>query len=306
MKLFQDLPTFALEKIVCKLSILSKANVLIACASNKKLNSRLNILCKKRRPKFCPICILNVGVDYNKDNYARYTDDIHNQLLNSPSGDSNWVWEENENLFSICDASDDYEYPTGYFILGGQWNYDLMFILNKKGSYHRQILLQHFKNLYNSDNEEFFPFMTEKSLLAHLCSCHGDVLNHQGPISDIETLKDKINETMLAENKVLNLQKNSSPISKRELYNLINFEIMSTYLSVIEKLEKALCFRLEHESKQFYFGKHVELALEIAQISIKNLHFKLDFGQNRNSLSQIRRMLKLYSIVSNIVECMHN
>ena len=304
MKLFQDLPSFALERIVRKLSFFDKANVLIASTLNMKLNSRLNSLCKMKRPKICPLCILNVGTNFEKDTYIRYTEDLHNQLLNCSSGDSNWVWEQEENIFSINDTSDDYEYSTGYFSLGGQWNYDLQFILNKKGSYHRKILLQHFKSLYNY--EDFVLYDTNNTLLSHIVSCHAKCLSLHGPIFNIQSLKTHMNKAFSSDNLVLNLGNKNYPLSKNKIYSDIHFVTLSTYYNVIESLENSMSIILERESSQSYFNAQVVLIIDIAQFTIKKLRYKFGKTRNDKSLIQIRRLLKMYSILSSILGCVTN
>ena len=104
MKLFQDLPNFALENILSRLSFVDKANVFRASVNNANFNSRLKSICKYKRPKFCPFCILFVGTAYSEDSANRYIQDMHNQMLNSNSGDIKYEWTKNKNIYSIKSA----------------------------------------------------------------------------------------------------------------------------------------------------------------------------------------------------------
>ena len=92
MKKFQDLPIFVLDRIVKKLTIRDKENLLFASEGNNNLKSRMLALAIKKRRLICPLCILNRGTDYKVGSARPTLDDFHNQVLNTDYGDINWKW----------------------------------------------------------------------------------------------------------------------------------------------------------------------------------------------------------------------
>ena len=301
MKLFQDLPKFALEKIIEKTSFEDKANLLIASTSNENLRERLRTLCKIKRSKFCPFCILYIGTDYSESAGRRLLEDFHNQLLNSNSGDMNWEWKQNGYLYSIDERLDEKEFCIGYYSHGGKWVSDISSILSVENNHQRKLLQQQFEMLYNLENDDVISFETTDSLYSHILVSHSNFFQGQKSKLSIEAFKDTI-WNMFISNSVFDFQNSPGSISRDEIFAKIHMNICSFFLVYVESLEEALAFRLEQDTVHLYFLDQLELLFEISQIAIKNMKFKFEKFKSVQLLSQIQKLLKLYSVLASILK----
>ena len=301
----KDLPNFALEKILCKLNFMSKANLLIASSVNKNFEKRLFDLSKMKRPQFCPICILYLGTDYSEEYGQRYIEDLQNQLLNSKSGDLNLEWTRDGNIFSIDDTYNDIEYCIGYYTNGGRWQSDLMSILTNEKNYQRQFLMKYFRDLYKIDNDDIIYFYDELSLYRHILSCHNNLLKNFNSIKDFETLKTEM-LNIFNQSQVIDIKYESKTILKNEIVNAIHLHITSVYLVFVENLATALSFSMEPESKQSYFESHLDLLLNISLITIKKMKFNLKDTDKIEDFVYVKRLMKLYNVLSIMSETFNN
>ena len=258
MRFFEDLPTFAIEKIIQKTSFEDKTNLLTASSSNKTLKFRLSALCKVKRSKFCPFCILYVGTDYSEESGRKLIEDFHNQILNSKSGDMNWEWTITENFYSIKEILDEEDYCMGYFSHGGRWVSDIMFVLTQQNNYQRKLLLQQFNMLYNLESADVLSFDTNDALYNHIQCCHRNLFRGKESITDKQALKNLIWQEFES-NVVFDLNKFYDNKSRQEIFQMIHWNIGCIFLVYTESLEKAFSIRMEIDSRQRYFDVQVEL-----------------------------------------------
>ena len=304
MKRFQDLPAFALEKILCNLSFVAKANLLNASILNKELNLRLNSLCKFKRPKFCPFCILFLGTNYSEKNGERYIEDLQNQILNSKTGDLNWEWSEEENVYTIDKVSTDSEYCIGYYSHGGVWNQDLMHILEQKNCHQKKLIIEYFQKIYNLNNPEVNWFQNTSYLYDHFLAAHSDLIFGFDRIMDSNTLQSYMESTMMKEAPILLLDKEEICLSRHEVYKFIHFHIACSYMVFVDSLENSMNMCMKVESKSLYFLNQTHLLFTIAEITIKNLKFESWNAESRALLTDIKRIIKLYEVISTINACL--
>ena len=291
MKKFQDLPIFALDRIVKKLAIRDKESLLLASVGNNNLHSRMLALSIKKRRMICPLCILSIGTDY-KIGYARpVVEDFHNQILDTYYGDINWQWLKHESEYKIVDANDYLEYCVGYFNRAGQWNDDLMNMLDNKKNNQTKILFDHLKQIYSLSNT--MEFDTLSGLFEHIYSSHEKVFPHMFNIKDIE----KYMMELVSEKTLIELPSISQNIVSDKILDFIHIIITSTYIYLAKRLSIVNAFCLTEDSEHKYYFSQLSMLFHISCITIKNTAF-VSTTRNERTFEHILRILKLYEILA--------
>ena len=294
MFLFEDLPCFAIECILSKMTFVSKMNVISASTCNVKLNLKLKSLSRIRRPRYCPLCMLHIGTDWDAESCKLNLEDFHNQILYHRSGDPNWTWTKYEGIHKIKRLFKELKVCIGYYRHEKKWIRDLLLNLQQT-KVESKLLFRHICNIYAVDKPDVLQFDSEKALHEHILSAHSDVIAGK----DLNFY-----DLMFEQNPTLYLPSTHNPEDRKKIRDLIQLNIISCYLVFIDKIEFSLGFRIDSECQQAYYNSQILLLHEIACITIQNLKF-YDV-HNSDNLAQIyvRKLLKLHEILVSIFECL--
>ena len=305
---FSELPSLVLEKILTKLDLTAKSNLLIASEANKELNLKMQSLSYIKRPKFCPFCILKIGTDYEKESYDFNIKDLHNQMLNRASGDGNWVWTVVDDKFKLKKAfnSENLDWPISCHLGEDREQcFSIIFALGLNPFSKRSIILNHFKSLYNVELLSFIKFNTKNDLYTHILNAHKTLFHSETPINDIASLELYFEKFMFNESPVFKIPSIFDLSHKEKITQYLLVNIACTYLVFIHTVEDIMSMPLESESSQSYFNEHLKFTFLIACFTIKSVSYLTDEDNylSESILIRVKRMLKLFEVLKAILNC---
>ena len=307
MKLLQDLPSVALEKILTKLDYVGKMNLLLASDNNQKLNLEIMKLCYINRPNFCPFCMLCIGTDYEQEEFHDHVGDLHNQLLNRMTGDGNWIWNiiDKKCRVEVAHESEKLESAISCHLGDGKQKcHSILTTLKCKTYSKRTVVLNHIKFLYNILSHEKIQFATRKELYEHILSHHSEFLDFDSEKKDPASLQKYFEKYMYETEPSFNLPSMYDPFYRTKINRKILLHISCTYLVFVQTLETIMMMPIDRDNRQVYFNTHLKVLFTICCYTIQSMTFVTAKGFNARTLLHIQRMLKLFEVLNAIFECL--
>ena len=304
MKLLQDLPSLVIEKIVCKLDYVDKTKFFLASESNDNLKQKIQDLCYMKRSKLCPFCMLNIGTDYEETFYRSDVTDLHNQMLNRRTGDSNWIWNIIDTKCQVERASDSGQLINAISCHLGDGKakcYSLLLTLKCKPYSKRTAVLNHIRALYNFESYQYIHFKTKNDLYKHIILHHSEYLETK--IKDPASLEVYFENIMYNTTPIFNLPTMSDSFYRSKLNRNIILNIACTYLVFVQTLDEIMKLRLDNENPQEYFFSQLKILFSMSSYTIYSMTFVTARGFNARTLLHIQRMLKLFEVLNAIFDC---
>ena len=314
MTKLENLPSLPLKKIVKCLSITEKAAFIEAASTNKNLKNKLEFL-KVERRKFCPYCILGLGIQYESLIYGPKRISIGEQLLNSSSGDSNWKWINERQGRKLQETNGTFEYQILIRIHRDESVVNIIDLLcnqeNDENSKQKlQLVMNEFLSLYiYSEKAKVVRvgFSKVSDLLEHILSDHREWLlpnQYKDNKNDENILKFLFRELSLKECPVIQIDHEHGTFNRLKTIQYIFPYIVSNIFMYNEIYNDALALPLKDETNYGFFMSQVCTVFKLSAYTIESTLFCTENGQTNTEYMFIRRLLKTFTVCSTIFYCL--
>ena len=303
MAKLENLPSLALENIIKRLSIQEKVLFFKAVSVNENLKHELDCLKIKRR-KYCPFCILQLGINYEGLIFGPKYLTIGEQILNSSSGDQNWKWVTDHHGLKLVEITENLEHEVLIRVNCQDSPVDIIELLeqndNEEFSQSKiDSVTKEFRSLYfqsNKAKQVRAGFTDSSELFEHFNNEHVDLFY---PDKFLNSKKNKycfesyLNELFLIEYPTVEIYREQN---RMNIIQSIFILIASNVLGFNQIYEDALEFPNFDESEFAFFKSQLSSVFELSVYTIQSIVLSQQNRKTSFQLMFIRRLLKTFTI----------